>query len=71
MDGVLNTGREGNFKEWRKFSEPIDSKNGGAVILILLGSQGYMKTILDGQGELQVNDRVPCAGCILLFQEVS
>lgn len=67
---VLRTGREGNFKERRTFSEPLDSESGGAVLLILPGPQLYVKTILDGLGERQVNGRVPSVGCVLLFQEV-
>lgn len=70
MVRVLRTGREGNFKEWRTFSELLDSESGGAVILILPGPQLYAKTILDGLSEQQVNGRVPSVGRILLSQEV-
>lgn len=30
MVRVLRTGREGNFKEWRTFSELLDSESGGS-----------------------------------------
>lgn len=63
----MSTGREGKFKEQRKFSEPLDSKSGAAVILIILGPEVSIKTILNGLDEWQVNDRVPYFGCILPF----
>lgn len=68
---VLSIGREGKFKEQRKFSELLDHGSGGAVILFMLGPEMSIRTILGGLDEWQINDGVPHVGCILPFPRCS